>query len=81
DRKMGCREQQHNENFRHLLVQHAIYPFYKIGQSIGQAVARVIGSAKEERTFRAAPPAQDAAVGVVLSPPAPAAQIGVVVTH
>jgi len=59
----------------------AIYPFYKIGQSIGQAVARVIGSAKEERTFRAAPPAQDAAVGVVLSPPAPAAQIGVVVTH
>jgi hypothetical protein len=39
------------------------YPFYKIGQSIGQEVARVIGSSKERRTFRAAPPAQDAAVG------------------
>jgi hypothetical protein len=25
-----------------------LYPFYKIGQSIGQEVARVIGSAKEE---------------------------------
>jgi hypothetical protein len=37
------------------------YPFYKIGQSIGQEVARVIGSAKEKRTFRAAPPAQDVA--------------------
>jgi hypothetical protein len=36
------------------------YPFYKIGQSIGQEVARVIGSAKERRTFRAVPPAQDA---------------------
>ena len=37
------------------------YPFYKIGQSIGRDVARVIGSAKEKRTFRAAPAALDAA--------------------
>ena len=36
------------------------YPFYKIGQSIGQDVARVIGSAKEKKTVRAAAPAQDA---------------------
>ena len=57
------------------------YPFYKIGQSIGQEVAKVIGSAKEKRTFRAAAPAQDAAVGVVLPTPAPAAQIGVAITH
>ena len=57
------------------------YPFYKIGQSIGQEVAGVIGSAKEKTTSRAAPPAQDAAVGVVLSTPAPAAQIGVAITE
>jgi len=57
------------------------YPFYKIGQSIGQEAARVIGSAKEKRTFRAVPPAQDAAVEVVLPTPVPAAQIGVAITQ